>query len=425
MKNTKKVKMKKAIYVILLSLLGLAILCGISAYFLIHNYINKMHLINTQSTASNVTWTDDGFSKDTDEYEEEDTQIELFSNTQNETVSGDAVSGEAGGSAVTQESSGNAQTAASLKDTEKMQEDVQAEDQEDTEADSEEAEEIAKLDQSIIDNINKDDSIMEDPSVLNILLIGSDTRISDERGRSDSMIILTINEEEKRIVATSFLRDIYLKIPGKENNRLNTAYAYGGADLLMETLELNFKFKIDKYIMVDFYAFIDIVDAIGGIEVEVKDDELETINGYIMEVNALEGDAVKKDLLKEPGTYLLNGKQALGYARNRYTANGDFDRTSRQREVLMAIYDKAKEQNLLELNNFLNVILPQITTNFSEQEILAKLLKIPTYFDYDMEQWSVPVTGSYRNVNVRGMAVLGIDFEKNIDRISETLYENE
>lgn len=417
MKYSKKVKMKNVIYGIMLSLLGLVILCGISAYFLVHNYINKMQLINTKPTVSKVAGADDGNLDASEQSQQEESKIELFSSTTKSAFS-DGETAETAGFEMTEEPSGDTQTEDSSEVRQTMTQDA-------SEADLEEAEQIAKLDQSISDNLNRNDIIMDNSSVLNILLIGSDTRTNEERGRSDSMIILTINEEEKSIVATSFLRDIYLQIPGKENNRLNTAYAYGGAELLMETLELNFKFKIDKYIMVDFFAFIDIVDAIGGIELEIEEEELDTINGYIKEINTLKGEAVKNDLLKKPGICLLNGKQALGYARNRYTANGDFDRTGRQREVLMAIYEKAKEQNLLELNNFLNVILPQITTNFSEKEILAKLLKLPAYFDYNMEQWSVPVMGSYQNVNVRGMAVLGIDFDKNIDRIAEKLYKIE
>lgn len=418
MKNTKNRKMKKAIYITLLSLLGLMILSGVTAYFLIHNYISKMNLITIES----VSDVEKAEADDSDDQEvsSDSGTINIFSSeaaAKDSEGSSDSLKGDSQQSDALSNAGGNFLPDTTLESAgDEQTVDVF------NEIDEESATKIAFLDQSISDNLNSDTTLMEDPDVLNILLIGSDTRNTGEAGRSDSMIIVTINEKKKKIVATSFLRDIYLSIPGRDNNRLNTAYAYGGAELLLEVLQNNFKFKIDKYIMVDFYAFIDIVDAIGGIELEVSENELETINMYIREINQLEGEDPEADILTDAGSLLINGKQALGYARNRYSANGDFDRTSRQREVLMAIYEKAKDQDLLEMNHFLNVILPQITTNFAESEILTHLLKLPTYFDYGVEQWCVPVSGSYRNLKVRGMAVLGIDFDLNIRHIYEKLY---
>lgn len=268
-------------------------------------------------------------------------------------------------------------------------------------------------------------NLMDDKNVTNILLIGSDTREENDRGRSDSMIVITINNNTKQIIATSFLRDIYLNIPGKENNRLNVAYASGGAERLMETLQQNFKFQINKYIMVDFVAFVDIVDAIGGINIEVKSGDLDTINSLIRGTNHLLGENPESGALTKSGLQLLNGKQALSYSRNRSTKNGDFDRTEKQREVLMAIYEKVKKLNILQMNDLLNAILPQITTNFSEKEILSLILKMPAYLDYSSTEWSVPVAGSYENVYIRGMAVLSIDFDQNIREIQQRLYQIE
>lgn len=426
MKNIKKQKMKKVIYIVLLALTALIILSGISAYFLIHNYINKMHLINTRQGSIQTAADDEnnlGESSTEESTKTEDpTKITLFSEESSETSSDTAKEDAPNESSQSTEGMDTASDHLNETDDQTIKDDGGAVDVF-NEVDSDNNKKITLLDQSIADNLKDSSPMLDDPDVLNILLIGSDTRNSDEAGRSDSMIIITINEKKQKIVATSFLRDIYLSIPGNENNRLNAAYAFGGADLLLEVLETNFKFKIDNYIMVDFYAFIDIVDAIGGVQLSIDENELDIINMYIREINQLEGAEPESDVLTATGLQLLNGKQALGYARNRYSANGDFDRTSRQREVLTAIYDKAKDQDLLEMNSFLNVILPQITTNLSESEILTHLLKLPTYFDYGMEQWSVPVSGSYRNVKVRGMSVLGIDFKVNIREIAERLYQ--
>ncbi len=401
MKNTTTKRIRKIVWISLLSLLVLTIVGGLTAYFLVHNYINKMHLISAGTVNNQAIEAEEVFSKEEELSVVED-QIEIFSYNVNQII---------------EDNNATVVSPDTIDQTLIIDEAAQ----EVSNVPDASEDEISKLNNQIKVNIESG-TVMEDSKVTNILLIGSDTRISDDRGRSDSMIVITINKETKKIVATSFLRDIYLQIPGKENNRLNTAYAYGGADLLLETIERNFKFKIDKYIIVDFFAFIDIVDAIGGITMEVQESEQDTINSYIKEINKIQGEASNKDLLSETGTMILNGKQALGYARNRYSTNGDFDRTGRQREVLLAIYEKIKDQNLVEMNDFLNIMLPQITTNFTEKEIMSHILMLPTYFEYEMEEFNIPLRGTYSNHNIRGMEVLGIDFEDNINEIYDRLY---
>lgn len=238
------------------------------------------------------------------------------------------------------------------------------------------------------------------------------------------MILVSINKKTKKIIVTSILRDIYLQIPGKKNNnRINEAYAFGGADLLMETIEQNFRIQVEQYASVDFYAFIDIVDAVEGVTLEVTEKEIPVINGYVMELNRLTGQEETKDLLTEPGTLLLSGKQALGYARNRYVGNSDFERTARQRRVLEQIFKKVKNSNLAEIKDLLNIILPHVTTNLTEGEMFSLILSLPSYIDYDIEQWSIPMTGTYTSKRIRGMAVLGIDFNKNIGELHRKVYD--
>lgn len=285
---------------------------------------------------------------------------------------------------------------------------------------------VVSLEDEIRKNMEENSiPIMKDKNVLNVLLIGGDSRKEGGIGRSDAMIIVSINKKTKEIVATSILRDIYLQIPGRTTNtRINNAYAYGGADLLMDTIESNFKIEIDRYASIDFYSFMDVVDAVGGVTLEVTEKEIPIINKYIHELNGLTGMNEDTDVLTEAGTLHLNGKQALGYSRNRYIGT-DFERTARQRRVLEKVFLKMKDLSIIELNNLLNIILPQVTTNLTEGEIFSMILNLPSYSKYALKQWSVPVQGSYSFLRIRGMAVIGIDFAKNIKEIHTRVYGEE
>lgn len=282
--------------------------------------------------------------------------------------------------------------------------------------------EINDIESKIQNNI-KSTEIKYDKNVFNLLLIGTDSRKSGGSGRSDAMILISINKKKKNITATSILRDIYLKIPGKDkNNRINTAFAYGGAKLLLDTIEQNFKIKVDKYVIVDFYAFIDMVDAVGGVTLKVTDADIPVINGYIKELNRLTGKGEDYECLTQAGTLLLNGKQALGYSRNRYVGT-DFARTARQREVLEQVFDKVKGLKISKITDLMNSILPQVTTNMNEGEIMSLLFSLPSFIKYDINQVTIPTKGTYKDMRIRGMAVLGIDFEKNIKKLYESIYD--
>lgn len=193
----------------------------------------------------------------------------------------------------------------------------------------------------------------------------------------------------------------------------------------MDTIEQNFKLEVNRYASVDFFAFIDIVDAIGGVTLDVSEKEIPVINNYVSEINRLNGEEESLDNLTEPGTLLLNGKQALGYARNRYIGNNDFERTARQRRVLEQVFLKTKDLGLLELSSLMNKLLPQVTTNLTQGEIFSMILSLPSYAKYDLQQWSIPVNGSYSNLRIEGMAVLGIDFERNIGELQRRIYDIE
>ena len=213
-----------------------------------------------------------------------------------------------------------------------------------------------------------------------------------------------------------------MEIPGHGNNRINAAYAYGGADLLVETVEKNFKIQIDRYASVDFFVFMDIVDQMGGVELEISDEEFLVANAYINELNELLDEPYGTDWLPGGGLHHLNGKQALGYSRIRYVGDADFERTGRQRAVLEQIFNKVKNYNLIELNNLLNIILPEVTTDLTEGETITLALGMNAYKKYDLKQYRLPYDGTWRDMRIKGMAVLGIDFEENVRNLKRDLY---
>lgn len=285
-------------------------------------------------------------------------------------------------------------------------------------------EEIDKVDSQIKENVdnNQDVEPAFDEDVYNVLLIGTDSRNNTERGRSDTMILVSINQKTKEIHMTSFMRDSYVSIPGKYNNRINASYAYGGPDLLMDTIEQNFKIEVDKYVRVNFFSFMEVIDAVGGVTITVTDAEVPVLNNYVNELNGLLGLDRDDGKLSSGGTYNLTGKQALGYCRIRYVGNADFQRTQRQRDVMMKVFEKAKSMSVSELDDFLNVLLPKITTNIQEDEIFNLILNSPKYFKYDVYQHRVPADGTYSFLTINRMSVLGIDFDANIKMLHDEIY---
>ena len=275
-----------------------------------------------------------------------------------------------------------------------------------------------------IDDITSDNSTYEVPisdDVFNILLIGSDTRTSGDVGRSDAMIIISVNQKTETIYLTSFLRDCYVAIPGYGHTRLNHSFAYGGPALLEETLETNFKVHIDRYIAVDFYSFMDVIDTLGGIYLDVSEEELKVTDDYIWSMNKLLGEDWYSDYLWNPGYQLLNGKQTLCYARNRYTGN-DYARTQRQRTVINQIIKAALKSSPSTLVDLAQVILPQVTTDMSKSEILNYAANVGAYVNYDIAQQQIPAEGTYSNATISSMSVISLDFDSNIDILQSTIY---
>lgn len=255
------------------------------------------------------------------------------------------------------------------------------------------------------------------------MLIGTDGRTAEDHGRSDSMVLLSINYKSSTITMTSFMRDMYVSIPEYYNDKLNASYSHGGASLLLDTIEDNFNISIDDCIVVDFSSFIKIVDAIGGVDITVSDNEATAINDILIsEVNSIAGDERNSDLLTSGGEYLLNGKQALSYSRIRYVGNADFERTQRQRTVIDAIIKRVKTPNLFRVFNFANTTASQITTNINALEMYGLSLQVPYLLTFDLVQQRIPADDTWYYDDIDGQSVIVVDFEQNTEYLSDTIY---
>ena len=244
--------------------------------------------------------------------------------------------------------------------------------------------------------------------VTNLLLLGIDARTMKERGRSDSMIIVTINKKNKTIKLSSLLRDTAVTIPGRDKNgdgqddyaKLNAAYAYGGFNLLSKTIEQNFRLKIDKYVGVNFVVFPIAVDAMGGIDIYMTAKEASKVCAPGQKLEDWERGF--KKIGTESKVYHLNGYQALQYSRIRHI-DSDFNRTGRQRKVIEQLIVKAKTMSFGTLNTILNQVLPQVATNMSCDELMGYALNAGSYANYAIDtSFHLPENGKYKGWTLPG-----------------------
>lgn len=272
-----------------------------------------------------------------------------------------------------------------------------------------------------------------DSNIENIMLFGTDNHKEDEYGRSDSMILISVDKKNKTIKQTSFLRDLYVEIPGYGTDRLNVAFALGGAKLAAETIEYNFRIKIDSYAVLDFSGFTAIIDAADGIELELTEEEIDYINWQCWRNKQVE---TRNELDVNSYTFYyndneeyvanvkLNGRQALWYARDRDSAGSDFDRTKRQRIVIGNLIEKMKTSSPITLMKAAFLAAPMITTDMSGDDVLGKLFSLPGYLKYNKSEYRIPRSDNFYNDYVNEAAVLKIeDNEYEIQKLYEFIYE--
>jgi len=253
----------------------------------------------------------------------------------------------------------------------------------------------------------------------NIALLGIDAR-SDTFGtgnRSDCIMILSLNEKTKDVKIASVYRDTYLNIDGHGLDKVTHAYSYGGPKLALNTLNKNLDLNITEFVAINFDTVRVVVDSIGGVEIPINSQEVKYINGYINGLNKQFGTSSAN--ITTPGTYKLDGVQALAYSRIRYTDGGDYKRTERMRDVFMAVFKKAKTMNISELNNLANTILPHVSTNISENEIMGMIPKAISFNIKDSFGWPYETEGKMITKVWYGVP---INLQKNVSKLHESLF---
>ena len=249
--------------------------------------------------------------------------------------------------------------------------------------------------------------------IVNILLVGQDRRAGETRARSDSMILCTINKTAKTITLTSFMRDLYVQIPGYSDNRINVSYFLGGTTLLDQCIEKNFGVHIDGNVEVDFSGFQKVIDVLGGVDVELTSAEASYLNRRgNWDVN---NSSAGTWSLTE-GVNHLTGEQALAYSRIRNVGGtGDFGRTDRQKIVLNALFQKVRTMSLSQMNSLLNQILPLVSTDLEQKDLLGLVFEIFPLLSniQELNTERVPADGAYQMTMINGMSVLLPDLEKN------------
>ncbi len=275
--------------------------------------------------------------------------------------------------------------------------------------------------------------------VENIMLFGIDNHAEGENGRSDSMILLSIDKKTHTMKQTSFLRDTYLTIPGYGNDRLNAAYSYGGAKLATETIEYNYHIRIDHYVIVDFSAFTAIIDTMGGIDVELEEEEIDYINWQCWKNKQVE---TRHELDINSYTFTenkngenvalvhLNGRQALWHARNRgedgICSGDDIVRAQRQREVIQSVFTHLKSSDPITMLRVFWEVAPSLTTDMSKLDVLGKIFTLPFYLGYERTEYSTPRSDNRYFDWINGSSVICTyddDYERSC--LSQYIYQTE
>lgn len=236
--------------------------------------------------------------------------------------------------------------------------------------------------------------------ITNILLLGTDGREKELAYRSDCMMIATIDSNNKNIKLTSLARDTYVDIPGKGKGKLNAAYFWGKEKLLFQTIEENFEIKLDKFIQVDFDDLMNIIFILGGVEVDVKEHEIDITNKYIVPSYEQCTYSNKGDmkLLSSPGKQTLNGYQAIAYTRVRITDSA-IHRDQRQRQVMLSIINTVKDMDFSKYPHILNTLLPYVSTNLTPSDLINLAFTAYNFKPLTIKQGQFPIID---NVHVKG-----------------------
>lgn len=287
--------------------------------------------------------------------------------------------------------------------------------------------ERVEIDRTVVTETGKEPA-KEDEDVITIALFGTDFTQNEKYGNlygaSDATMILGIDTKNNRLKLFSLMRDLYLDLPdgsGKKQN-LNYTMAYGGPELILKTINSNFNLTVDKFIYVSLHTLPTIIDKLGGVELNITSEELNYINNYITSIDKENGTITKK--LTNTGLQTLNGTQASAYCRIRYTEGRDFKRTERQRDVLSALFQKFKTASISDLTIMMNEILPLVSTNLTNTEIISIVSKVLGMGVPQIEQSRFPLDGKSEMI-ATDMLHLTIDIDETTSDIHKFLYSLE
>ncbi|MEW8955357.1 LCP family protein [Clostridium sp.] len=261
-------------------------------------------------------------------------------------------------------------------------------------------------------------------NIINIALFGIDEPEGNEPTRSDATMVLTIDKDRGKIKITSLMRDSYVKIDGHGRDKLNHAHAFGGPELTIKTINQNFNLNIEDFVSVNFADMQKIVDALGGIELTIRKDEIEKANWYINELAKI--GKKKATPLTKTGKQKVNGMQALAYTRLRVTAGGDFERTERQRIVLQCLFDKIKAAGISEYPDLVKELLPMIKTSLSPSEMISLGTDIIFNGVTNLEQERFPIDGDFpdKGDKINGIWYLPFDEKVTKQKLHDYLFND-
>ena len=267
----------------------------------------------------------------------------------------------------------------------------------------------------------KEDTIVQNNDIINIALLGID-ETEGTVGRSDCIMILTIDNKHSKLKLSSIIRDSYVVIPTKEKkDKINHSYAFGGPQLALKTLNENFNLNLDQFVSVNFSSLPKIIDDIGGITLDITIDELKYINDYISNLNDLNG--TNSPNITTSGFQKIDGTQALAYCRIRYTDGGDFERSNRHRTVLNELINKFKTISLIKYPSFLDELLPLVHTNLESSEILSLAINLNSLKDQTLLQDRFPRDEDGNGKNIGGIYYYVFDETSTIKKIHYFIYE--
>ncbi|MCX0371370.1 LCP family protein [Clostridium perfringens] len=257
------------------------------------------------------------------------------------------------------------------------------------------------------DNLSIDKTqVEEEKYIKNIALFGIDAP-KGKVGRSDAIMILTLDEEHKVIKLTSIMRDSYVDIPGHGDDKITHAYAFGGPELAMKTLNENFKVNVEDFMAVNFTSLPEIIDKLGGVKINIIPEEIHHIPG-----------------ITSSGEQVLNGAEALAYSRIRHATGGDYKRTERQRVVLEAVFEKLKSTPTKEYPSLIDGFLPYVETNMSSMDMIKLATDVAPLVKGNLETARFPLDGYCDGKMINGVWYLVYNRQATLNQIQEYIYDN-